>query len=126
MPTNLISADYITSYTRTALWSSLDDNGEPLDGDSYELAESTKRAFERDCANFAAMVAESGLDISAHGPDKIGHHFWLTRNAHGAGFWDGGYGPLGDKLTELAQSMGTADLYVGDDDLIYQAGDENL
>lgn len=34
------------------------------------------------------------------------HDYWLTRNHHGAGFWDRGLGDLGDRLTEAAQQDG--------------------
>lgn len=42
---------------------------------------------------------------------QMGHDFSLTRNHHGAGFWDRGYGELGDWLTRCAQSFGSASLY---------------
>jgi hypothetical protein len=47
-----------------------------------------------------------------------GHDFWLTRNGHGAGFWDRGLGELGDALTQAAKSFGQCDLYVTDDGAI--------
>jgi len=42
---------------------------------------------------------------------QLGHDFNLTRNHHGAGFWDRGYGDLGDWLTRVAQAMGSQSLY---------------
>ena len=49
-----------------------------------------------------------------------GHDFWLTRNGHGAGFWDGDWPlPYADLLDKAAQAAGTCDLYVGDDGMIY-------
>lgn len=42
---------------------------------------------------------------------QLGHDFNLTRNHHGAGFWDRGYGELGDWLTRVAQSYGSQALY---------------
>ena len=39
-----------------------------------------------------------------------GGDFHLTRNGHGAGFWDGGWPEHGDELTELAKPYGTAEL----------------
>lgn len=45
-----------------------------------------------------------------------GHDFWLTRNGHGAGFWDGDW-DLDDtdrhaaKLDQAAQDFGQVDLY---------------
>jgi hypothetical protein len=50
---------------------------------------------------------------------SVGHDFWLTRNRHGAGFWDRGLGPLGKHLSDAAKTYGERSLYVGDDGLIY-------
>ena len=47
-----------------------------------------------------------------------GHNFWLTRNGHGAGFWNSDY-INGDKLTELSKDFGPIDLYIGDDNKLY-------
>ena len=44
------------------------------------------------------------------GYDHIGHDFWLTRNGHGAGFWDGDYRDrdagedYGDQLTSIVKA----------------------
>lgn len=38
----------------------------------------------------------------------FGHDFYLTREGHGAGFWDRGLGELGDYLTDIAKSYGSA------------------
>jgi hypothetical protein len=48
-----------------------------------------------------------------------GHDFQLTRNGHGAGFWDGGW-KHGDELTALAKTFGTCSVQfnVDDDDEI--------
>lgn len=45
----------------------------------------------------------------------LGHDLWLTRNGHGAGFWDRGLGTLGDRLSEAARSLGEAQAIVLDD-----------
>jgi hypothetical protein len=45
-----------------------------------------------------------------------GYRFWLTRNHHGAGFWDGDYPKeIGEALTKLSHEFGETDAYVGDD-----------
>ncbi len=50
-----------------------------------------------------------------------GHDFWLTRNRHGAGFWDGDYPePAASQLTKASHNYGEVSLYVGDDNLIHQ------
>lgn len=49
-----------------------------------------------------------------------GHDFILTRNGHGAGFWDGDWpAEIGAKLTELSKTFGQLEVYVGDDGKIY-------
>lgn len=54
-----------------------------------------------------------------HDEEQIGHDFALTRNWHGAGFWDRGDGDIGDILTAASKVLGGADAYLGDDGLIY-------
>jgi hypothetical protein len=112
---------FAKAYAETALWAEIDpDTEEPLDnGHSIEdLAEDTLREIIEDCENFRTEVAEI---ITAGGFDAktVAHNFWLTRNGHGAGFWDGGFGKHGDALTKAAKAYGDTDLYVGDDGLIY-------
>lgn len=47
---------------------------------------------------------------------QIGHDFWLTRNGHGAGFWDRDLGALGAKLSKIAESFGEVYLLLEQDD----------
>lgn len=53
--------------------------------------------------------------------ELAGHDFWLTRNGHGAGFWDRSEldKPTQGRLTKAAHAFGNSDLYVGDDGRIY-------
>lgn len=48
--------------------------------------------------------------IERHGitPESFGHDFQLTRNGHGAGFWDRGYGEDGTYLTDMTRPSGSA------------------
>src|SRR6267142_5549151 len=110
---------FLASYIETALWSSTDETGTPLDSAEYagfELAPKTLERFKADCERFQAEYAKliSGLDDSVlrsfpqsdHDGDRIAHDFWLTRNRHGAGFWDGDYPePIATQLTDLAHSF---------------------
>lgn len=57
--------------------------------------------------------------------EHAGHDFWLTRNGHGAGFWDRGMGEVGDRLSAKAEKWGTVDLYIGDDGQVWASGYEN-
>jgi len=75
-----------------------------------------------DIARFLSRVDKDPVLAEAVGDDlsRAGHDFVLTRNGHGAGFWDGDWGEYGDALTKIAQSFPEQHLYVGDDDdLVY-------
>lgn len=90
---------FFGAYVEAALWSSTDDDGTPLDRDFT--------AADIDAATLASMRWP--------GAERAGHDFWLTRNRHGAGFWDRGLGALGDRLTDAAHAFGEVYLYVNDD-----------
>lgn len=109
----------LTQYVETALWSSVDSDGKPLEDISAELSPCAKAKMKADLdaflARYEALSLEDTYDLT-----NIVHDFWLTRNGHGAGFWDGDYSERdGELLTDLAHSFGECDLYVGDDNLIY-------
>jgi hypothetical protein len=77
-----------------------------------------------DCKRFQEENAEDLLDANynhaTHSDDEMGgHDFWLTRNGHGAGFWDGELGDIGDRLTEASKAFGEVCLTVCDDGEIY-------
>lgn len=107
---------FVLSYLETALWSSTDDNGEPLDA-RFTIQDIDGKSIgkaEKDCELFQ-LKAGNMID----GEDNAGHDFWLTRNRHGAGFWDGDYPEHGDALTAISHEFGECDLYVGDDGTLY-------
>lgn len=58
------------------------------------------------------LANESDADQLAEG--MLGHDLHLTRNGHGAGFWDRGLGDVGDRLAEAARALGELELYVAD------------
>jgi hypothetical protein len=112
--------DFIGSYITAALWSSSDEDGEPLDNSEAQLSPGTREAMEADCRAF--LAAQQATLWEVEGPirgsnvwEAAGHDFWLTRNHHGAGFWDGDWPePQAAILTEAAHDFGEFDLYVGD------------
>ena len=54
--------------------------------------------------------------------DHAAHDFILTRNHHGAGFWDGDwFEPFGSLLTDLALTFPELELYLDDDGLVSAA-----
>jgi hypothetical protein len=84
----------------------------------FDLAKETQQSIESDCDVFLSKASEKEQHLSDS--EQAGHDFWLTRNRHGAGFWDGDYpDDIGDTLTELSQEFKEVSLYVGDDNLLY-------
>ena len=109
-------------YLECALWSSSDDDGEWLDygRDISDIAPETRAQAREDVSDFVGLLQREGVnwqDVMT--PEQFGHDFWLTRNGHGAGFWDRGLGELGDTLTKWASTYKAVDMYVGDNGHIY-------
>lgn len=111
-------AQFHTGYVACALWASADDEGTPLDELGLELSEDAANQLRADCVDFFNAHRDTYND-AGWGDDQAGHDFWLTRNGHGAGFWDRGLGEVGKMLTRDAKAYGSCDLYVGDDGKIY-------
>lgn len=109
---------FTRQYIETALWSSTDEQGRPLD-DTHgieALAPLTLLQMRRDADDFQRAHWD---DISGD-PGRAGHDFWLTRNGAGAGFWDGDWPePAATRLTEASKAYGEFTLYVGDDGRIH-------
>lgn len=117
--------DIIGAYIECALWSSPDNaddtGGEPLDTNygPDDLAPETLDTMRAECADFLFHCSRLGIAFDGLDASQVGHDFWLTRNRHGAGFWDRGLGVLGDRLTDAAHSFGESYLHIGDDGRIY-------
>lgn len=122
---------FTQAYCVAALWSSTDnsreDGGDPLDK-NYDVSDFAPEAMERiktDCAQFQAQFGEflnetNCLYTGCPALEYAGHDFWLTRNGHGSGFWDGEwFAPVGEILTAAAHLAGEKDIYVGDDGLLH-------
>tara|TARA_R110000851_G_scaffold78774_1_gene173729 strand:+ start:864 stop:1235 length:372 start_codon:yes stop_codon:yes gene_type:complete len=107
---NKSNKEFIKHYLVTALWSSIDTHDNPLDGnyDSSNIDfDSIKRAV-KDCKKFIEKCEKENL-LNDVDYSTAGHDFWLTRNHHGAGFWDGDYPEHGDRLTEISQEFNEID-----------------
>ncbi len=114
---------FTRQYIATALWSTNDESddggGQPLD-DTYgpdDLAAESVDKMQADCLKFQADNASAlePFDVST-----AGHDFWMTRNGHGVGFWDGDYPePQATALTESSEAFGECYIVVGDDGKLY-------
>jgi hypothetical protein len=111
---------FVSAYVACALWSSTDDDGEPLDSrfDDDDISVEALASMREDCTQF--MEANADDLLHAGDDSQNGHDFWLTRNRHGAGFWDRGYpSGIGRRLTDAAHVWGESNLYVGDDGKVH-------
>ena len=120
---------FFTAYVEAALWSSMDESdentgGSPLDAnyDASDIADETLATMRADCDTFQADNADllaryyDELPRTEWSPQaQAGHDFWLSRNGHGAGFFD----READALQAKAEAWGDFDLYVGDDGKIW-------
>lgn len=109
--------EFVDAYIKCALWASTDDDGEPLDG-TYDTDDFTPEAIATittDCNGFW----NDHHAILATDAERAGADFFLNRNRHGSGFWDGHWGEHGTTLSDAAKVWGSQDLYVGDDGKIH-------
>ena len=97
--------DFYNAYVECLLWT----HSEELEGLAHKdgvprIHAESDNLIIKECQKFiqkSYMVLKSAsCDFSQHG-----HDFFLTRNGHGAGFWDRGYGANGDILTKLSESF---------------------
>lgn len=106
---------FTTAYVECALWSSTDNStesgGYPLD-DNYDIEDIDKETLASMIADCEAFQRDHWDDIASD-LERAGADFWLSRNGHGAGFFDGPW-PNADFLHKAAKVYGSFDLYVND------------
>lgn len=111
----------VDSYLEAVLFTESEaeeDGGEPLDknfsiddfhSDARAEAEADVKAFLK-----LAELILNNLDDQIS-DEQTGIDFWLTRNGHGAGFWDRDLGLAGDELTKICKTFGEKHAYVSDE-----------
>ena len=131
-------SNFARHYLIAALWSSVDDDGEPMDSnyslydfapEALQKAQDDCDAFQEEAEELLSLAYESDHYVSMQSyPDcdgKIdsaaGHDFWLTRNSHGTGFWDRGDEPFWKELSKVAKRQRSCDVYVVDDGQLHFA-----
>lgn len=114
-PTRAAFERFVAAYVSCALWSTNDNSneqgGEPLDKnyDADDILKATMREMRGDCLSFW----NDHYELFRGREERAGHDFWLTREGHGAGFWDGGWPePNATTLTKASEAYGSFDLYV--------------
>lgn len=108
---------FTDAYIECALWSSNDDRidpqgrGAPLDAtyDVTDIEPATTAKLESDCDDFIDANERDLVKyqiVTGRNSADAGHDFWLTRNGHGAGFWDRGNEEVLTRLTNAAKAHG--------------------
>jgi hypothetical protein len=128
--------DFTRSYIETMLWSTNDESDEsggvPLDQNygPEDIDPETMELIIEDCADFQKrfghLIEDDDPELPRNTTDRwdlAGYHFWLNREDHGVGFWNGAWPKHGDELSDAAKSYGEFDLQV-DDGIIYGPGAE--
>ena len=86
---------------------------EDIDANSLIKAYTDIKEFIRIAGDVAVNEA-----VEEGGYEQLGHDIWLTRNHHGAGFFDHSY-ENENPLTDAAHTIRGVDLYLGDDMKLY-------
>jgi hypothetical protein len=98
------------------------DNPELEDAEFSDLDPATLAAIIEDCADWQAAnraaLDEASAVREGYDDERAGTDYWLTRNGHGAGFWDRGLGDVGDRLSAACR-YSSVDVYRGDDGKVY-------
>jgi hypothetical protein len=78
-------AKILHHYLHAALWTA--------ELDSRDISEIEQHSVDQAKKDIDLFVAKNEKDLIGAGltEEQIGHDFWLTRNHHGAGFWDRNY-----------------------------------
>lgn len=114
-PANL--DEFTRGYLECAEWlaSGQEEPGEMSDDERFDCQgfhpDSITQAVA-DCIDFQEANAadlEAYEEATGRGMSSAGHDFYLTRNRHGAGFWDRGNDACLKRLTDAAHAYGESD-----------------
>jgi hypothetical protein len=118
---NTNSSPALRQYLETALWSSNDEDGEPLDS-NYSIEDISPESVNKSKNELADFLKKAkkwlpkDVDITS-----VAHDFWMSRNGHGSGFFDADYvdGQPRKMLQTIAGTFRNVDPVVGDDGKIH-------
>lgn len=111
----------LQGYLTTALWTEEEQLEDEIEAHGTDYAihnidNAVKKQALKDIKTFLKKAQkEAPEELEDYSPSEIGHNIWLSRNGHGAGFFDDN----NDKLQDIAEKLKGKYLYVGDDGAIY-------
>lgn len=119
------TAEFIEAYVEAMFWL-MDEQYEQPDPPLIDhLDEQVREEISSECKAFIEAnlidlrASETRGDYAARAEwspqARAGHDFYLTRNGHGAGFWDRGLKTIGERLSEAAKPYGDQSIWPADD-----------
>jgi len=132
-------ARIVDSYLECALWTEEDNLEEDDDNDYKEIygdnedselkkivpdvdinihnfSDDSKITAYLDIKKFLELAGDAVNDISE---SDLGHDIWLSRNGHGAGFFDRGYdNDIEKRLMDAAEALGEIHIFISDDKIL--------
>ncbi len=116
--------NFESGYLSCALWTARkypnsdtnDTNLDEYSASNFSVA--ALRSVLIDCRLFKdanSALLDLAYEFNGYDEAQAGHDFSLTRNGHGAGYWDRGLGEVGEKLTAASKLFGevNTELYKG-------------
>lgn len=104
----------INGYREAALYTATDEAGNPLDNGELSWSGDAQNTIRNEVIEFITANADDCKEfVDGRTWTQVGIDFSLTRNRHGAGFWDRGAGDVGTRLTEAAHPYGEQHVYIG-------------
>lgn len=98
-------------------WDKFDEFFARLDPQTLERIVSDCEKFQLE--NLTLLETAYRTDNFQNTVVQAGHDFYLTRNHHGSGFWDGDWEEFGEQLSAASKKFGEFNLYVDEDEIIF-------
>lgn len=118
---------FTQAYIEAAIFTEAESLGDESTLAFQQIHHETLARMVIDCAQFQRRTSDLLIDENRTKPSTetcalghAGHDFLLTRNGHGAGFWDGDWlEPAATTLTAAAKRFSEMSLYRGRDGAIH-------
>jgi len=106
--------EVLNSYLETLLWVDVEFDGYSI----IDVCDDSTEISRLDIINFIKEIEKSNEAIeeaNTYTDSLLGHNFLLSRNGHGAGFFDDN----NDVLQEICRKTKECNIYLGDDKQIH-------
>jgi hypothetical protein len=118
-------ASVAKGYLAAGLWADTYEDDELVDSHEFSPADVQHLNLALDRVTRFLELAQADAQawaIVQADPGQTGHDLWMSANGHGVGFWDRGHGDAGDRLTEMADQIGKAHLYIYEGQIFFCEG----